>query len=91
MSAAPSPGSSITHSTADAGLLAPGGPLARLMGGSFEIRPQQAAMIDAAAKAMASRARLLVEAGTGVGKSFAYLIPAIRRIIEHHEVVVVEW
>lgn len=59
------------------------------MGGSFEIRPQQAAMIDAAAKAMASRARLLVEAGTGVGKSFAYLIPAIRRIIEHHEVVVV--
>jgi ATP-dependent DNA helicase DinG len=39
--------------------------------------------------AMARRGRLLVEAGTGVGKSFAYLIPAIARAVAAHERVVV--
>lgn len=38
---------------------------------------------------MRDRAHLLVEAGTGVGKSFAYLVPALLRIIEHNERVVV--
>ncbi|MCA9300380.1 MAG: hypothetical protein KDA28_15020, partial [Phycisphaerales bacterium] len=38
---------------------------------------------------MESRSHLLVEAGTGVGKSFAYLVPAIRRAVEHHETVIV--
>ena len=35
-------------------------------------------MADAVAQAIASRHHLLVEAGTGVGKSFAYLVPAIQ-------------
>ncbi|HVZ93735.1 MAG TPA: DEAD/DEAH box helicase, partial [Phycisphaerales bacterium] len=70
-------------------VLVPGGPIARLMGDDFEVRPQQARMIEAVERAMASRDSLLVEAGTGVGKSFAYLVPAIKRIIEHNEVVVV--
>lgn len=46
-------------------------------------------MAEAIDAAFARRGRLLVEAGTGVGKSFGYLIPAIRRIVEHRERVVV--
>src|SRR5437868_6780417 len=43
----------------------------------YESRPQQMEMADAVARAIAGRRHLLVEAGTGVGKSFAYLVPAI--------------
>ncbi|MGY8756650.1 MAG: DEAD/DEAH box helicase, partial [Phycisphaerales bacterium] len=39
--------------------------------------------------ALENKSQLLVEAGTGVGKSFGYLVPAIRRIIEHGETVVI--
>ena len=41
--------------------------------------------LDAVERAFEERQRLFVEAGTGVGKSFAYLIPAIRRIVERGE------
>ena len=43
----------------------------------FEERPQQLQMAEAVAAAIAERRHLAVEAGTGVGKSFAYLVPAI--------------
>lgn len=43
----------------------------------FEHRPQQIEMAQAAAAAMAGPHHLIVEAGTGVGKSFGYLVPAI--------------
>lgn len=43
----------------------------------YEARPQQLAMADAVADAIRQRKHLVVEAGTGVGKSFAYLVPAI--------------
>ncbi len=46
-------------------------------------------MAEAVEANLASKGRLLVEAGTGVGKSFAYLVPAIRRILEKRERVVV--
>ncbi|MCG8409149.1 MAG: DEAD/DEAH box helicase [Phycisphaerales bacterium] len=49
----------------------------------YERRPQQIAMAEAVAEALRSRDHLLVEAGTGVGKSFAYLLPAIERIVSH--------
>lgn len=44
----------------------------------FEFRPQQQQMAAAVAGALEAEAPLLVEAGTGVGKSLAYLIPAVR-------------
>lgn len=44
---------------------------------NFEYRPQQQAMAVAVARALVDGGPLLVEAGTGVGKSFAYLVPAI--------------
>ena len=44
---------------------------------NFEYRPQQQEMGVAVARALQEQAHLLVEAGTGVGKSFGYLIPSI--------------
>jgi ATP-dependent DNA helicase DinG len=69
-------------------MLAPGGTVARKLK-SYELRPQQLKMAAAVADAFAHRRHLLVEAGTGVGKSFAYLIPAIERVTQHNERVVI--
>src|SRR5688500_4224349 len=49
--------------------------VAALDGG--EARTGQAAMCDAVASAIAERRHLLVQAGTGTGKSLAYLVPAV--------------
>ena len=43
----------------------------------FEHRPQQVTMCKAIAEALSEHQHLLVEAGTGIGKSIAYLLPAI--------------
>ncbi len=45
----------------------------------FEPRPEQIKMASAVQKALISGRHLAVEAGTGVGKSFAYLVPVIDR------------
>lgn len=52
------------------------GLLSRTFSG-FEYRAEQVKMADAVRRALADGRRLAVEAGTGVGKSFAYLVPAI--------------
>src|SRR5262245_14854944 len=59
-----------------ADILGPDGRIAARLS-NYEHRPQQLEMADAVARAIAARRHLLVEAGTGVGKSFAYLVPAI--------------
>ncbi len=48
----------------------------------YEDRPQQLKMANAVEDALNGEKHLVVEAGTGVGKSFAYLVPAIKRAIE---------
>ena len=60
-------------------LLGPGGVVSRRWG-QFESRPQQVEMATAVAGALKKGEKLLVEAGTGVGKSFAYLVPAVQAI-----------
>jgi len=65
------------------------GAIARRLGGSYEARPQQGEMAAAVDQALDSGGTLAVEAGTGVGKSFAYLLPAIRRIVENKQRVIV--
>ncbi|HEV3204149.1 MAG TPA: ATP-dependent DNA helicase, partial [Gemmataceae bacterium] len=57
-------------------ILGPQGTISRKLG-NFESRPQQVLMAQAVARAISGPAHLLVEAGTGVGKSFGYLVPAI--------------
>ncbi|MFN5956471.1 MAG: DEAD/DEAH box helicase, partial [Planctomyces sp.] len=70
-------------------VLGPGGPIARALAGGFEPRPQQLDMARAVARTMAARSNLLVEAGTGTGKSFAYLVPAILRCLTSDDRVVI--
>ncbi|HEY5862737.1 MAG TPA: ATP-dependent DNA helicase [Casimicrobiaceae bacterium] len=53
-----------------------GGTLAARLPG-FHFRPQQLAMAEAVARAIAERGQLVAEAGTGTGKTFAYLVPAL--------------
>jgi len=59
-----------------AALLAPSGPVARALG-SFEDRPSQRDMAAYIADLYNDGGVGLLEAGTGVGKSFAYLVPAL--------------
>ncbi len=56
---------------------------------NFEYRPQQQDMAVAVAEALTRRDHLAVEAGTGVGKSLAYLIPAILYAVERRKKAVV--
>ena len=56
-------------------LFGPKGRLASVRG--FEWRPEQQRMASAVAGALEGRSHLVVEAGTGVGKSLAYLIPSV--------------
>jgi ATP-dependent DNA helicase DinG len=76
--------SSIEHLSAGAGadlvsqveeIFSPSGILSKAS--NFEFRPQQQEMAVAVARALQNREHLAVEAGTGVGKSLAYLVPAI--------------
>ena len=61
-----------------ANLLTESGPVARVLGGSaFEDRPGQRDMAAYIADAYNDGGIALLEAGTGVGKSFAYLVPAL--------------
>src|SRR5947207_1718595 len=52
---------------------------------NFEFRPQQQEMAAAVARALEEERHLVVEAGTGVGKSLAYLAPAILFALEQHK------
>ena len=54
---------------------------------NYEHRPEQLAMADAVAKAITNESHLIAEAGTGIGKSFAYLIPAILAATEREQVL----
>lgn len=59
------------------------GPLAATVAG-FTTRPEQIAMAAEVSQALRSRGRLVVEAGTGTGKTYAYLVPVLlsgRRVI----------
>jgi ATP-dependent DNA helicase DinG len=69
-------------------ILGPGGAVARRLD-RYEARPQQQAMSEAVAHAIDTGTHLMVEAGTGVGKSFAYLVPAILAAAEAGKKVVV--
>jgi ATP-dependent DNA helicase DinG len=57
-------------------LLGPGSNLSRLLPG-YEDRPAQLEMAEAVERALQSERALLVEAGTGTGKTLAYLVPAL--------------
>lgn len=72
-----------------AAIFEPGGALASRFGQKFEIRQQQRDMALAVGEALQAHNHLVVEAGTGVGKSYAYLIPAILHATRNKARVVV--
>jgi ATP-dependent DNA helicase DinG len=72
----------MTSSVAE--ILGPSGRVAARLN-RYECRPEQLAMAEAVAEAIAGKRHLLVEAGTGVGKSFAYLVPAILAATENQQ------
>src|SRR5216110_3571008 len=63
------------------------GPLSKAK--NFEFRPQQQEMAARVAQALEEERHLVIEAGTGVGKSLAYLAPAILFALEHHKKAIV--
>ena len=69
-------------------ILGPKGPVARRLA-AYEERPQQFRMAAEVDRVMREGGRLLAEAGTGVGKSFAYLVPAVAAAAERGERVVI--
>ncbi len=70
-------------------ILGPQGAIARRLGDKYEHRPQQLEMAEAVSAAFTEGHHLLVEAGTGVGKSFAYLLPAIDYAVKNKKRVVI--
>jgi len=71
-----------------ASLISPAGAFASKFP-SFENRPQQVQMLESVAKAFNDGQHLMVEAGTGTGKSIAYLLPAIHWAAQNNERIVV--
>jgi DNA polymerase-3 subunit epsilon/ATP-dependent DNA helicase DinG len=68
--------------------LAPAGPVAAALE-EYEARPEQGRMAQLVAEALNAGGQLLVEAGTGTGKSLAYLVPAALRAVAGQQRVVV--
>ncbi len=69
-------------------MLGPRGPFARTFAG-FEHRPEQEEMLSAVAEAVYNNHHLVIEGGTGVGKSVAYLLPAALFAVSKNQRVVV--
>src|SRR5581483_12072386 len=69
-------------------LFAKGGAVARTLK-PYESRPEQVQMSLAVEQALEQRHHLIVEAGTGVGKSLAYLLPAAVWAVRNGKKVVV--
>jgi Rad3-related DNA helicase/REP element-mobilizing transposase RayT len=70
-------------------ILGPEGAIARRLGSGYEFRPQQMEMAAAVGDALEQNQPLMVEAGTGVGKSFAYLLPVINWAVKNKKRVVI--
>lgn len=71
-----------------ASVLEHGGPFSKFFE-SYEYRPEQVEMLRAVANALSHGQHLLVEAGTGVGKSFAYLVPSALFAMQNNTRVVI--
>lgn len=71
-----------------ASILEHGGPFSQYFE-AYEQRPEQIEMLRAVTEALSYGRHLMVEAGTGVGKSFAYLVPAALFAIQNNTRVVI--
>ncbi|MFL5733112.1 MAG: exonuclease domain-containing protein, partial [Chloroflexia bacterium] len=77
----------VDHTELEA-ILKPGGAMSRAFS-QYEFRPQQVEMAKAVASALNKGHHLMVEAGTGTGKSVGYLLPAILYALRTGERVII--
>ena len=70
------------------GYISQGGPLSKISD-SFEERPVQVELLEKIVKALNENKIAVFEAGTGVGKSFSYLIPSALWALLNHEKIIV--
>ena len=68
--------------------LGPDGPLSQRLT-NYEYRPEQVEMAQAVAGALNTNKHLIVEAGTGLGKTIGYLLPAAYHVVRNHQRLVV--
>ena len=69
------------------GFFSENGPLSKAK--NFEFRPQQQEMAGRVAQALEEEQHLVVEAGTGIGKSLGYLVPSVLFALERHKKAIV--
>src|SRR5216117_4322424 len=69
------------------GFFSENGPLSKAK--NFEFRPEQQEMAARIARALEEEQHLVVEAGTGVGKSLGYLVPSVLFALEQHKKAIV--
>src|SRR3954452_17419586 len=69
------------------GFFSENGPLSKAK--NFEFRPQQQEMAARVAQALEEEQHLILEAGTGVGKSLGYLVPSVLFALERHKKAIV--
>jgi ATP-dependent DNA helicase DinG len=69
------------------GFFSGNGPLSKAK--NFEFRPEQQEMAARVAQALGEEQHLIVEAGTGVGKSLGYLVPSVLFALERHKKAIV--
>jgi ATP-dependent DNA helicase DinG len=69
------------------GFFSENGPLSKAK--NFEFRPEQQEMAARVAKALEEEQHLIVEAGTGVGKSLGYLVPSVLFALQRHKKAIV--
>ena len=69
------------------GFFSENGPLSKAK--NFEFRPEQQEMAARVAQALEEEQHLVVEAGTGVGKSLGYLVPSVLFALERHKKAIV--
>ena len=69
-------------------IFSPGGLISQHLDG-YEFRQEQLQMAHEVSRALMDSEHLIVEAGTGIGKSFAYLIPAISLALRSEQTVVI--
>ncbi len=84
----PEPGEAPVPTDGICRMFSPGGPVGRLLPG-YEQRPEQVEMARAVCEAFNAPHHLLAEAGTGTGKSLAYLMPAVAWTCTNEDKVVV--
>ena len=78
----------LINETEAGGYISQGGPLSKLSD-SFEERPVQVELLEKIVKALNENKIAVFEAGTGVGKSYSYLIPSALWALLNHEKIIV--